>query len=332
MKQPNGNLRHILRADQFDRAALDQICHLTDAIRQFAKTKEGLLYLQGLLSHRRGMLYFTQPSTRTFLSFLSACQILGIQASEIRDSNTSSERKGETIEDSLRTFSSYVDLIIMRTPVAGLCDRIAATLDESPRSVPVINAGSGPDQHPTQSVLDIYTLAKGFKGHDGIDGKTIVMVGDLKRGRTIRSLAMLLSNYKNVRLLFVSPPEYRITDDLGAQLRGRKQAFEETADFIGAISSADAIYMTRVQDEYDANNESKSVDYSKFHLKFEHLRHLKKDCQILHPLPRRQELDTAIDKDPRAIYWRQERNGMWTRVALITQLMGVDHQILLPDL
>lgn len=336
MKPPQSpvkqRLKHVLRADQFDRAGLDNLYQLTDAIRQFAKTKEGLMYLQGLLSHRRAMLYFTQPSTRTFLSFLSACQILGIQASEIRDSATSSERKGETIEDSLQTFSSYVDLIIMRTSVAGLCDRIASILDETARPVPVINAGSGPDQHPTQSVLDMYTLAKGFKSHDGIDGKTIVMVGDLKRGRTVRSLSMLLSNYDDVKMIFVSPDEFRITEDLRKSLTARRQNIQETTDFLGAISSADAIYMTRVQDEYDTNQESRSVDYSKFHLKFEHLKFLKADCQILHPLPRRQELDTAIDKDSRAMYWRQERNGMWTRVALITQLLGVDHQVLLPDL
>lgn len=325
-------LKHILRADQFDRASLDHLYHLTDAIRQFAKTKEGLMYLQGLLSHRRAMLYFTQPSTRTFLSFLSACQILGIQASEIRDSATSSERKGETIEDSLRTFSSYVDLIIMRTSVAGLCDRIASLLDETARPIPVINAGSGPDQHPTQSVLDMYTLAKGFNARGGIDGKTIVMVGDLKRGRTIRSLSMLLTNYRDVRMIFVSPPEFKITEDLRSSLVARKQNIEETADFLGAIAVGDAIYMTRVQDEYDVNQESKGVDSTKFHLKYDHLKLLKHDCQILHPLPRRQELDMAIDKDPRAVYWRQERNGMWTRVALITRLLGVDHQVIQPEL
>src|SRR5690606_17037199 len=108
-------------------------------------------------------------------------------SSEIRNASTSSEMKGESIEDSLRTFSSYVDVIIMRTPHAGLCDRIAAHLDDTPRPVPIINAGSGPDEHPTQALLDIYTLARSFKSSGGIDGKTIAMVGDLRRGRTVRS-------------------------------------------------------------------------------------------------------------------------------------------------
>ncbi len=135
---------HVLSASQFDRAFLDRLCLVTDTIRKLDKSREGSLYLRGLLSHRRAMLYFTQPSTRTFLSFHSACQILGMAGSEIRDPSTSSERKGESILDSLRTFSSYVDLIIMRTPQPGLCDQIAHLLDATPRPVPVINAGSGP--------------------------------------------------------------------------------------------------------------------------------------------------------------------------------------------
>jgi aspartate carbamoyltransferase catalytic subunit len=325
-------LRHVLSASQFDRPMLDRLCHLTNRIRQYDKSKEGLLYLQSLLAHRRAMLYFTQPSTRTFLSFQSACYILGIKPCEIRDSNTSSERKGESIEDSLQTFSSYVDLIIMRSPVRGLVDRIADLLDHSDRPVPIINAGSGPDEHPTQALLDIYTLERSFKESSGIEGKTVCMVGDLKRGRTIRSLSRLLTLYPKVRLLFASPDSFKIADDLREFLKSHKVAFEETSSFREAIASADAIYMTRIQDEYDTAGESKRVDYSGFCLREEHLRDLKKHCVIMHPLPRRDELDVKIDQDPRAKYWRQERNGMWTRVALITMILGVDDQILPPTL
>jgi len=324
--------QHILSASQFGRPFLDYMYELINTIRKYDKSKDGLVYLQNLLGHRRAMLYFTQPSTRTFLSFQSACGILGIKAAEIRDPSTSSERKGESVEDSLRTFASYVDLIIMRSPVAGLCDRIARLLDETPRPVPIINAGSGPDEHPTQALLDIYTLQRSFKAADGVEGKTICMVGDLKRGRTVRSLSRLLTNYPGVRLLFASPPEYRIENDLRSFLLDQGVPFEETTNFRDAIAAADAIYMTRVQDEYDVAAESKKVDSSAFKLKFEHLASLKKDCSIMHPLPRRDELDPAIDKDPRANYWRQERNGMWTRVALITILLGVDHNIVLPTL
>jgi len=331
-KAVNNGPMHILRGDQFDRTFLDHLCKLTDTIRRFDKAKEGLMYLQGLLAHQRAMLYFTQPSTRTFLSFQSACQILGLKASEIRNSSTSSEFKGETIEDSLRTFSSYVDLIIMRTPVPGLCDRIAEILDKTDRPVPIINAGSGPDQHPTQALLDIYTLDRSFKKCGGIDGKTICMVGDLKRGRTVRSLSRLLTNYRDIKIIFVSPPAFKIKDDLRAELVSRGQAFTETEQFEDAIAKADAVYMTRIQDEWDEGQESKQVDYSRFHLRYKHLDLLHKDAVIMHPLPRRDELDPEIDNDPRAKYWRQERNGMWTRVALITKVLGVDQHIILPDL
>lgn len=323
---------HILASSQFDRQFLDHLCVLTDTIRRFDKSKEGLLYLRGLLAHRRAMLYFTQPSTRTFLSFQSACHVVGMSSHEIRDSSTSSERKGESIEDSLRTFSSYVDIIIMRTPVPGLCDRIASLLDETDRPVPIINAGSGPDEHPTQALLDIYTLNRSFLRCGGIDGKTITFVGDLKRGRTIRSLSSLLTNYDDMKLRFVSPPEYRIADDLRQLLLSKGVAFEEVDDLKASLEDTDAIYMTRVQDEYDFNHESEAIDTSQFHLKESHLKLMKPTAIIMHPLPRRNELDPAIDKDPRAKYWRQERNGMWTRVALLTQIFGVDHQIVLPEL
>lgn len=324
--------KHILSASQFDRPFLDYMYELINTIRKFDKSKDGLMYLQSLLPHKRAMLYFTQPSTRTFMSFQAACHILGIKASEIRDSSTSSERKGESIEDSLQTFASYVDLIIMRSPLAGLADRTAALLDETHRPVPIINGGSGPDEHPTQALLDIYTLQRSFRGQDAVEGKTICMVGDLKRGRTVRSLSRLLANYKDVKLVFASPTEYRIADDLRKFLLSEHVSFEETTNFRDAITAADAIYMTRVQDEYDVAGESKKVDSSSYQLKYEHLESLKKECVIMHPLPRRNELDPAIDKDPRAKYWRQERNGMWTRVALITILFGVDHNIVLPTL
>lgn len=324
--------RHVLSADQFDRPLLDYLYHLTNNIRRFNKSKEGLLYLQSLLRHRRAMLYFSQPSTRTFMSFQSACHILGISGSEIRDSSTSSERKGESIEDTLRTFSSYVDLVIMRSPVAGLCDRIAELFDSTDRPVPIINAGSGPDEHPTQALLDIYTLQRSFKDLGGIDGKTLCMVGDLKRGRTVRSLSRLLTHYQDVKLKFVSPPEYSIADDLRQFLTAKGVSFSEENHLLDAVAQSDAIYMTRVQDEYGMTSEVSAQDYQAFHLKAEHLPHLKEHAVIMHPLPRRDELDPEIDKDPRAKYWRQERNGMWTRVALITMLLEVDDKVVLPEL
>ncbi len=329
-KEPRGPIYHVLRAQQFDRELLDRLCELTTRIRKVAKVKTGADYLQGLLSHKRAMLYFTQPSTRTFLSFLSACHILGIKVCEIRDPSTSSEFKGETPEDAIRTFSSYVDVIIMRTPQAGFVDATARMLDETERPVPVINAGSGKDQHPTQALLDIYTLHRSFKERGGIDGKTIAMVGDLARGRTVRSLSYLMKNYKDVKLIFVAPEARRMGEDIKAFLDKQGIQWKEHDNLEDILPEVDAVYMTRLQHEYDVADESSRIDYSKFSFKVQHLELLPKDAIIMHPLPRRDELDRRVDKDPRAKYWRQERNGMWMRVAVIASIFGIDKDILDP--
>ncbi len=322
---------HVLRSDQFDRKFLDDIYAVTNRLRTISRTKNGSDYLQTLLSHKRAMLYFTQPSTRTFLSFLNACQILGMKISEIRDTNTSSEMKGETVDDAIRTFSSYVDLIIMRSPHAGLADRIADFLDRTPRRVPIINGGSGKDEHPTQALLDIYTLRRSFsKKNEDFDGKKIAMVGDVKRGRTVRSLARLMKHFKDVEIFFVSPKSLEIENDLREDLERTGVKFHETADFKEVIPLVDAIYMTRIQDEHDKDGESKSIDYSSFYFNYEDLKLLKSDAIIMHPLPRRLEIDAKVDADPRAKYWRQERNGMWTRVALISMIYKIDKQITEP--
>jgi aspartate carbamoyltransferase catalytic subunit len=274
------------------------------------------------------MLYFVQPSTRTFLSFMAACQILGMQCSEVRDTATSSEMKGERPEDSVRTFSSYVDLIVMRYPEAGFAERIALLLNDIGRPVPVINAGSGKDQHPTQALLDIYTLYRSFENYGGIDGKNIVFVGDLKRGRTVRSLAYLMRNYEDVTCYFVAPPALQMEDDLKEYLNEEGVAFEESNDLEKVIPLADAVYMTRIQDEYDEAGESKTVDYSGFQFKEEYLDILPSNGVIMHPLPRRNEIPLSVDRDKRAMYWRQARNGMWIRTALVAYIFRLEDKIL----
>ena len=150
------NLFHVLVAQQFSRQELDRLGALATHIRRIAKERRGLLFLEDLLRHKRAMLYFSQPSTRTFLSFCAACQILGISVGEVRDTATSSELKGESQEDSVRTFSSYFDIIIMRSQIGGLAERMAWVLSNSERPVPIINAGSGKDQHPTLSLLYLF--------------------------------------------------------------------------------------------------------------------------------------------------------------------------------
>jgi len=321
------NIFHIIMAQQFDRTLLDEICELTTKIRGIAKGNKGVLFLQSLLQGKRAMLYFVQPSTRTFLSFMAACQVLGMQCSEVRDTATSSEMKGESQEDTVRTFSSYVDLIVMRHPQAGFAERIAFLLNQISRPVPVMNAGSGKDQHPTQALLDIYTLHRSFQNYGGIDGKRIAFVGDLKRGRTVRSLAYLLRNYSGVKLYFVAPKELQMEEDLKGYLQEQQVAFEERDNLKEVIPAVDAVYMTRIQDEYDEAGESKRIDYSAYYFKKEYLKILLPNAIIMHPLPRRAELPPEIDLDKRAIYWRQVRNGMWVRVTLIATVFRKDKDI-----
>jgi len=318
----------VIYAQQFDRSFLDFICDLADKTRLIAKTRSGSLNLQRLLAHKRAMLYFAQPSTRTFLSFHNACHILGLKVAETRDTSTSSEVKGESTEDTIRTFASYVNLIISRHPEAGFAEKTAWVLNQTERPVPVINGGSGADQHPTQALLDIYTLKRAFKQMGGIDGKKIAMVGDLKRGRTIRSLSYLMKNYEDITLYYVSPPVFRMRDDLKEFLARHEIKVHETDDFASVMPQVDAIYMTRIQKEYSQCPEEEQDYFPDFFFRQKHLNIIQPHCIIMHPLPRRFEIEVAVDKDPRAIYWQQERNGMWLRTALIAYLMGVENEIL----
>ena len=320
-------LFHVTDTRQFDRPMLDRLCRLATHTRTLAKTRAGAKKLRQLAPNRRAMLYFTQPSTRTFLSFNSACHILGMQTSEIRNPSISSEVKGETFEDSIRTFSSYADLIIMRTPEGGKAARAAELMDSIPRAVPVINAGSGPDQHPTQALLDIYTLERSFERRGGIDGKTIAMMGDLRRGRTVRSLSYLMKNYKDVRLRFVAPPGFEIGQDILDHLHEHAVAHQATSRLDEVAGELDALYVTRLQSEYDDSGEAGTADYATFFIGPEQLREFPARAIVMHPLPRGPELDPAIDNDPRIMYWRQERNGMWMRVALLATIFGLDQEL-----
>ena len=320
---------HCIDVQQFDHDFLEDICDLADKIREISRTKAGMEYLESILNHKRAMLYFVQPSTRTFLSFYSACQMLGIKCAEVRDPKTSSEIKGESEEDTVRTFSSYFDLIIMRHPRANFAEKIAHLLNGTDHPVPVINAGSGKDQHPTQALLDIYTLRRSFLHRGGIAQKKIAFVGDLRRGRTARSLALLLTQFKEVSLYFVAPPEYQIGRDILSFLDHQKTPYEITADFEKVIPEVDAIYMTRLQDEWDQEEGPRGdIDIERFSFQKRHLDLLKADGIIMHPLPRRQEIAVEVDSDPRAAYWRQVRNGMYIRVALIAGIFQRDKKIL----
>lgn len=320
---------HTLFAQQFDRPLLERLATLANRIRFIAKSREGALFLKSFLPHKRAMLYFSQPSSRTFLSHLAACQILGLTTGSVRDTAISSEFKGESKEDSIRTFSSYFDMIIMRTPEKGLAEKMAWELSNSDRPIPILNAGSGKDQHPTQALLDIYTLIRSFENKGGIDGRTVTFCGDLMRGRTVRSLSYLLTNFSNVKQIFVAPPDLQVPADVVMILAKKGVDFEVTDDLKAAVKVSDAVYMTRIQDEWDSSKgESSKIDTSKFKFGAEELALLKPDGIIMHPLPRRDEIATCCDHDPRAMYWRQMRNGMWIRSALIATTFGLEDEIL----
>lgn len=323
----NERIYDVLYAQQFAKAELEELFRLADRIRGISKTRNGMRFLSTLLDDKRAMLFFAQPSTRTFLSFQNACHILGIKTSEIRDSSTSSEVKGESAEDMIRMFSSYVDLIIIRHYTEGFAEKAAWVLNShAGRSVPVINGGSGKDQHPTQALLDMYTLERAFKDIGGIDGKKIAMVGDLKRGRTVRSLCQLLSLYDGVEFFFVAPESFGMRDDILDALKAKGIKYTQTEDFKTIIPKVDAIYSTRLQDEYDTQHESTSINYDLFSFKTEHLQILGKNAAVLHPLPRRNEIEVGVDSDPRALYWQQARNGMWIRMALIVKLFARENE------
>lgn len=328
MLQPDGAPCHTLYAQQFDRPLLERLCTLATHIRRIAKNPKGSAFLRDLSPQKRAMLYFSQPSSRTYLSFLSACQILGLQTGEVRDTAISSEFKGESKEDSVRTFSSYFDLIIMRTPEKGLAERMAWLFARSERPIPIINAGSGADQHPTQALLDIYTLERSFEKRGGLPRKTIAFCGDLKRGRTVRSLSHLLTRFPGIRQVFVAPEPFQIGEDILANLRSCGTEYRVTDDLHSVLPCCDALYMTRIQDEWDVQKgESAKVDTSAFKIGARELGLLSPDAVILHPLPRRDEIDVCVDSDPRAMYWRQMRNGMWIRTALIAMTFGFERRI-----
>jgi len=313
---------HTLIAQQFSRADLEELCNLATRIKRINKRREGANWLKTLLSDKRAMLYFAQPSSRTYLSFNAACQILGLDTMDVRDSKTSSEVKGESPSDTVRTFSSYVDMIIMRHSVGGFAERVAWMMAHTNREIPVVNGGSGADQHPTQALLDVYTLERSFEHTGGMDGKHIAFVGDLARGRTVRSLAWMLTLYRDMKLYFIAPEQLQIGQDILDLLDVAGTRYEVTQDFASVMPVADAIYMTRIQDEWDVEGQTNTTDSSEFQIGAEHMEMLKDTTAILHPLPRRKEISTDIDNDPRAVYWRQMRNGMWIRAALILTTFG----------
>ena len=325
--QKDGRLKHVMLSHQFSIQLLEELFDIADRVKEMTRKTNGIEFLKSLLGHKKAMLYFTQPSTRTFLSFLTACQMVGMDTGEVRDPSLSSEYKGESQEDGVRVFSSYFDLIIMRDPKPGFCEYMAYLLDNTGRSVPILNGGSGKDQHPTQALLDLYTIHRSFQQKGGIRKKRYAFVGDLLRGRAVRTSVMLLSQYKDIEMDFVAPSSFQIAVDLEEILQSHGVKINKTDDLDSVLSDVDCMYMTRIQDEYDLSGESNQIDYSLYSLTPENISLMKSDAIILHPLPRRNEISPEVDADPRAMYWRQLRNGVYIRAALLLYVFNVAHRL-----
>lgn len=259
---------------------------------------------------------FFEPSTRTRLSFESAMLSLGGEVLGFSEASSSSSTKGETVGDTIHTVSCYVDIIAMRHPKEG-----AAYAASQFSEVPIINAGDGGHNHPTQTLTDLLTIHR-EKGR--LDQFTIGMCGDLKFGRTVHSLVNALSRYENIKYVFISPEELKLPRYVKEQaLKANNIPYEQTASLEEAIPHLDILYMTRVQKERFFNEEDYLRLKDSYILTPDKLISAKADLSILHPLPRVNEIAVSVDRDPRAAYWKQVKNGKLIRMALIMYLLGI---------
>ncbi len=270
--------------------------------------------VQNLMEGKVVATLFFEPSTRTRLSFESAVNRLGGKVLGFSDSSSSSVSKGETLKDTILTVSSYADLIVMRHPLEG-----AARYASEVARVPIINAGDGANQHPTQCLLDLYSIQK---TQGTLENLKIAMVGDLKYGRTVHSLIMAMS-YFHPRFSFIAPDELKMPDEYKQFLRKRGIDFDEHHDLAPNIKDADIIYMTRVQRERFADPLEYERVKNVYILKNKMLEHTKPNMKVLHPLPRVNEIDVDVDENMKAYYFQQAQNGVYTRQAIISKVLGL---------
>ena len=259
---------------------------------------------------------FFEPSTRTRLSFESAMLSLGGQVLGFSSANSSSASKGESVADTIRVVSAYCDIIAMRHPKEG-----APLVATQHSLVPVINAGDGGHNHPTQTLTDLITIHK-EKGH--FDNLTIGMCGDLKFGRTVHSLVAAMSRYTGIRFVFISPEELKLPRYVKEQyIKSKNIPYTQSTSLEEVMPELDILYMTRVQKERFFNEEDYLRLKDSYILTPEKLANAKEDLRILHPLPRVNEISVAVDNDPRACYFKQAQNGRYIRMALIMKLLGI---------
>lgn len=305
-------LQHVLEVDQFTRADLDTILAHARAMRGVAEKGIG-----SSLTGRILATLFYEPSTRTRLSFESAMLRLGGQVlSSEMAAETSSAVKGESIPDTIRIVESYADVITIRHPNEGTADEAASVA-----SVPILNAGDGAREHPTQALLDLYTIQDEL---GRIDDISVALVGDLRYGRAPRSLARLLTRVRNCRIVMVAPSGIEMADDVLQALReaGVEYSFETSLEPV--MGDVDVVYMTRVQKERFPTEDAYRAVAGQYHLESRMMNKLADNAIVMHPLPRVDEIHADVDADPRAAYFRQARNGVYIRMALLDLLLNGD--------
>jgi len=301
--------KDILDGAQFTREEIEHILAVADDMRERLKEKRALDLMKGYVM---GALFF-EPSTRTRLSFETAMHRLGGSVVGFASAGVSSSAKGESLADTIRNVDQYVDIIVMRHSQIGSA-REAAEVAEAP----VINGGDGAGQHPTQALLDLFTIRL-ERGQ--VDGNTIILCGDLKYGRTVHAGVELYKHY-DCKLVFVAPESLKMPPQITNRLREQGVKVEETTDLEEALREADVLYMTRIQKERFEDPAEYARLKGSYVLTREMVERINPDLTIMHPLPRVDEITTDVDDLPGAAYFRQARNGVYTRMALIALVTG----------
>lgn len=308
---PNGMTgQDIISVDQFDREKLSYLFHRSHEMREMVERVGSCdLLREAILA-----CLFYEPSTRTSASFIAAMERLGGSVIPITQGvQFSSVSKGESLPDTVRTLEQYADVIVLRHPEVGAAARAGRAA-----TVPVINAGDGTGEHPTQALLDLFTIREEL---GRIDGLKVAMVGDLRYGRTVHSLTRLLMQY-DVSLRYVSPEILRLPMSLMNQLIDCGMEVRETHDVADVIENADVLYVTRVQKERFSDPAQYEEVKDCYKITPEIMARAKPTMALMHPLPRVGEIDPSVDSDPRAAYFRQVRNGMFVRMALLAAVLG----------
>jgi aspartate carbamoyltransferase catalytic subunit len=298
------NRTQLLTTEDLTRDEVDFLIEEAQKMREIGQTED--------LKGKRVATLFFEPSTRTRMSFETATLRLGGQYVSVADASTTSTKKGETLADTIQVFDKFVDVIVMRQPVAGATAQAAKYTKK-----PVINGGDGSNQHPSQALLDMLTF---YREHGRIDGLTIAFVGDLKFGRTVHSILYLAALYK-VKLIFISPAELKMPQKYLDFLDEKGIEYVEDTDMEKHIPDMDVLYMTRIQKERFDNPEDYEALKGVYVLTADKVKKGKGSLRVMHPLPRVDEITTDVDELPQAAYFREVENGVYMRMALLKNLL-----------